>query len=144
MRKLGAIGPALRALPWVLRARRAVRRSGDLPTLLGGFDGAPRGQPRPVGSAGRGVDAALRIVGPRHHACVPRSLALLGLLSSRGQAATLVSGVRRGPEGVVSHAWVLVDGVPVGEPAGLAGYVEHFRYDNAATRGRGQGWTDVR
>ncbi|HEX5757819.1 MAG TPA: lasso peptide biosynthesis B2 protein, partial [Thermoanaerobaculia bacterium] len=51
--------------------------------------------------------------------CLPRSLAMQRLLARRGAPAELRIGVRR-REGVLeAHAWVEVDGRPVGEPEGV-------------------------
>ena len=52
-------------------------------------------------------------------ACLPRALALQRLLAGRGAPAALKIGVRRDGEELAAHAWVEVDGRPVGEPAGI-------------------------
>jgi transglutaminase superfamily protein len=61
--------------------------------------------------------AACRAVYPA--ACLPRALALQRLLAGRGAPAELKIGVRRDGEELAAHAWVEVDGRPVGEPAGV-------------------------
>ncbi len=54
--------------------------------------------------------------------CLPRSLALQRMLRSRGVAAELRIGVRKEPVaggGIAAHAWIEVDGVPLGEPQAI-------------------------
>lgn len=63
----------------------------------------------------------------RHHllpmTCLRRALVLKTLLVARGTAAELVLGVRREGAELLAHAWVEVEGMPVGEPAAvLASY----------------------
>lgn len=52
--------------------------------------------------------------------CLPRSLVLRDLLHKRGIDAKVLIGVAKNPEstaniGILSHAWVEVDGKPIGE-----------------------------
>jgi hypothetical protein len=58
-----------------------------------------------------------------HHAlpmtCLPRSLALCRMLRRRGYAAQVRIGVRRENDRIAAHAWVEVDGAPLGEPAAI-------------------------
>lgn len=122
------------ALPWVVRARWKVRRIADLDALLAAHDYPPLVRPsrrRSVDALRRGVDGALRLVGPRQDHCVPRGLALFALLTRHGYPTVFVSGVqRRGPD-LRGHAWVLVDGIAVEAPGaadGLAAFTEQFRY----------------
>lgn len=49
--------------------------------------------------------------------CLERSLVAYRYLSRSGGDPILVSGVRRGGTGIQGHAWVLLDGEPVHEPA---------------------------
>jgi hypothetical protein len=131
---------ALRALPWVIRARVALRRTRDLHRLLADHDIEPRAARSrhvPADSLRRGVDAALRLVGPRQDACVPRSLALFALLSRHGYPAVFVSGVRLVGSGLVGHAWVLVDELPLEAPDArklLATFREQLRFANQRQR----------
>ncbi|MBI4915095.1 MAG: lasso peptide biosynthesis B2 protein [Acidobacteria bacterium] len=59
-----------------------------------------------------GFAARLR---PRPFTCLPRSLVLQRLLLWRGVAATMRIGVRPARDRVAAHAWLEVDGRPVGE-----------------------------
>lgn len=47
--------------------------------------------------------------------CLPRACALYWLLVWRGWPAHIRFGVRRGRNGLDAHAWVEIEGVPVGE-----------------------------
>ena len=140
--KARVIPLALRALPYVVWARVALRRTIDLNRLLAEHDIQPcaRGSEQPsVESLRRGVDAVLRVMGPRRDACVPRSLALFALLSRYGYPAAFVSGVRMGESGLVGHAWVLVGDVPLEPPAArmlLATFREQLRFENQRQRQR--------
>ena len=51
----------------------------------------------------------------RDENCLERSLLLYRLLGRLNASPDLVTGVRRDEDGVVGHAWVAVDGEPVGE-----------------------------
>ncbi len=140
LRRVESLALALRALPSVIRARVALRRTRDLQQLLAEHDIAPRparSRQPPAESLRRGVDAALRLVGPPRDACVPRSLALFALLSRHGYPAVFVSGVRRVESGLVGHAWVLVGDVPLETPDGcerLAAFREQLRFENQKQR----------
>jgi hypothetical protein len=48
--------------------------------------------------------------------CLPRALTLRWLLSRDGIPAELRIGVNKTPAGMYSHAWVELDGQPIGEP----------------------------
>ena len=128
------------ALPWVVRARWKIRRTSDLDSLLAAHDFGPvvrASRRRSVESLRRGVDGALRLVGPREDHCVPRGLALFALLTRHGYSAVFVSGVRRVGPDLRGHAWVLVDGVAVEGPRGAVGldaFAEQFRYAVVARR----------
>jgi hypothetical protein len=141
VRKVRLIPLALRALPMVIRAKIALKRTTDLNLLLVDHDIEPRRskcRQVPVESLRRGVDAALRLVGPRQNACVPRALALFALLSRYGYAAVFVSGVRMAESGLTGHAWVLVDELPLApdEQTLLATFREQLRFENQRQRQR--------
>lgn len=51
--------------------------------------------------------------------CLPRSIALRRLLRARGIPARLEIGVRKESGSLAAHAWVEVDGDPVGEPEAI-------------------------
>ena len=51
--------------------------------------------------------------------CLPRSLALKRLLAKRGIASTFRIGVRKDFGELQAHAWIEVDGVPLGEPEAI-------------------------
>ena len=51
--------------------------------------------------------------------CLPRSLALRTMLARRGISSRLRIGVRKESGTVAAHAWIEVDGRPVGEPAAI-------------------------
>ena len=133
-----------RALPWVVRAKRKLRQTRDLRALVAEHDRSskPGGQVRSLRHFRRGVDGALRIVGPREAHCVPRALALFALVTRAGYRAVFVSGVRKVGDDVRGHAWVLVDDRPVEDAANretLAVYREQFRIasGNALAGGAG-------
>jgi len=129
--RLTGIPDVTRALPWIARARWRLRRTRDLRELVAAHDrsGSP-GRARSVAHIRRGVDGALRIVGPHNEHCVPRALALFALLTQAGYDAVFVSGVRKVGDDVHGHAWVLVDDRPLERP-GLVDprvtYREQFR-----------------
>lgn len=52
--------------------------------------------------------------------CLPRALALAQALSEHGYDANVRIGVRRSDAGVAAHAWVELDGRPMGEPEAIA------------------------
>lgn len=58
------------------------------------------------------------------HPCLVRSLALLSEARRLGYDAGLTLGVRRGPSGIESHAWLVLDEVPFLEPHEKAGSFE--------------------
>jgi hypothetical protein len=107
---------ALRFLPYAW-CRRALRRG------LG-----------PAVEVGGSAERAARVVrlvdvAARHHVramtCLRRALVLQRMLERRGIAAVLRVGARR-DEGFLAHAWVEVDGRPVGEPGGPDGSYRAF------------------
>jgi hypothetical protein len=59
----------------------------------------------------------------RSGTCLEQSLVLYRFLSARRASPELVIGVRRHDERVGAHAWVMVNGAPVGDSAAaLAGF----------------------
>ncbi|AKG42705.1 hypothetical protein SXIM_13210 [Streptomyces xiamenensis] len=64
------------------------------------------------------VTASARCAAAR--SCLPRSLATALLCRARGVWPTWCTGVRTEPFG--AHAWVAVDGAPIGEPPHDTGY----------------------
>lgn len=142
--KLRAVPGVARALPWVVRARWRLRATPDLREVLKAHDRTPPVAPTPppsIEALRRGVDGAIRVVGPREAHCVTRGLALFAMLTKAGYPAVFVSGVRRaGPE-LQGHAWVLVDGEPVETEvarAELANYREQFRFGSGGKGGGGR------
>lgn len=66
--------------------------------------------------------------------CLERSLVLYRYLGQAGAAPRLVIGLAAGPPPAAGHAWVEVDGAPVGEtPADLAGYRPVVAFDARGT-----------
>jgi hypothetical protein len=117
---------------WLLLARAWVRLGGIAVALRCGMP-LPRLRRllRPGGRAGRGrgevsvprlvrlVRAAARLT-PVRPACLARALCLESLLAERGLEPVLQLGARRAGGGIAAHAWIELDGAPVGEPAGVA------------------------
>lgn len=138
--KLRAVPGVARALPWLIRARWRLRTTTDLREVLQVHDRTPAVAPKSPPSMEalrRGVDGALRIVGPREAHCVPRGLALFAILTKAGYPAVFVSGIRRAGPDLQGHAWVLVHGEPVETEAAraeLASYREQFRYGEPGTK----------
>ncbi len=61
--------------------------------------------------------------------CLERSLLAYRFLSGAGARPDLVVGVRPGGEGMIGHAWVVVGGEPLFEPAAsLSEYVSFFSF----------------
>ncbi len=119
------------------RVRSQLASIGDLRELVGRLDGTAGVGAADDGASAerlvRAADRSVRLLGPRKDACVPRSLTLLVLWSSRRRAADFVSGVARHGGDLVGHAWLEA---PDLEP-GLGGraddpeaYAEIFRYSN--------------
>jgi hypothetical protein len=61
-----------------------------------------------------------RLLGGERGDCVQGSLALYRALSRAGAAPVLVVGFRTAPGALRGHAWVVVDGAVVAEPAPAA------------------------
>ncbi len=77
---------------------------------------------------------AVRRIGARWPGskCLDQSLAIASLLRERGIDARLLIGAARGGAGIEAHAWVEIDGEPIGEPADLR---ERFRVLESWPRG---------
>ena len=69
-----------------------------------------------------------RLPGGGRSACLPRSLALYRLARRRGFAARVHCGVRRNGGGLIGHAWLTVDGVPLLPSEEAAGWVETYTF----------------
>lgn len=59
-------------------------------------------------------------VHPLRPTCLRRALTLQWLLRRQGIAADLRIGARLGADGLAAHAWLELDGRPVGEPEDVA------------------------
>ena len=129
---------AARVLPAVVRAKRLLRAERDIGDLMSKLDVAPSGHPAgglEVGDLLADVRRALRLIGPRQDACLPRSLALFSLLTDRGYPVSFVSGIRRDGERLAGHAWLIVNGQRIeatDDHDATSRFEENFRYDNRA------------
>lgn len=133
----GIMADVAATLPYVYRARRAVRGSRDLRELLPTF--TPSG-PRPQAPASsakrfrttRGVRWSARLLCRVPGCdCLVRSLALYAALRDQGWPVSFVSGVPVEEERPTAHAWLELDGrvLPeLREPANGELYRENFRY----------------
>ena len=109
-----------RLVPWAL-VLPAMKYVIPLPTLARLMWARPvsnrrdRERERRVASLVRGLyrSCALR----RDENCLERSLLMYRSLSRLGADPRLVAGLGRNSSRLVGHAWVTVDGEPVGEPA---------------------------
>jgi hypothetical protein len=122
---------ALLARAWV--ALLAV----DLGVRLASFDAVQRFIDTHPGSAGKNSPVRLQAFvrrAARHHlwpmACLPQALALRWLLAREGIPATVQIGVRKAAGALEAHAWVELEGQPLGEPADMR---ERFQLMQAAT-----------
>jgi hypothetical protein len=62
--------------------------------------------------------------------CLERSLLTYRLLARLNASPELVTGVRKQGDAVVGHAWVMVDGQPVGEPPeSIEGFAPVLTFD---------------
>ena len=70
-----------------------------------------------VGSAGNSIQAVRVAAGvlPVECLCLPKALATRFLLARRGIQAELVLGARKSENGLDAHAWLELDGQPLGE-----------------------------
>jgi hypothetical protein len=104
-----------------------LKRIMPLPALVSMMRGRRPGPPGPAATWPRlslsEIERMSRItrwlarrVSPwRSGTCLEQSLVLYRFLSARSAPAELIIGVRRADERVGAHAWVTVDGRPVGE-----------------------------
>jgi len=125
-----------RTLPLIARVRRALRR-GAVPEVLASLTPvvapATRSTPRRRWRTVRAIHWAYKLlpIGPAGGDCLPRALAMYAALRAQGWDVDFVSGVKRGPDGLLGHAWIEEDGGLLGELAGwerLPGYKANFRY----------------
>jgi hypothetical protein len=133
----GIVMDVAATLPYVYRARQAVRGSPDLRELLPSF--TPSG-PRPQAPASRasrfrttrGVRWAARLLRTVPGCdCLVRSLALYTALRDQGWPVSFVSGVPVEGERPTAHAWLELDGRVLPElRESINGvlYRENFRY----------------
>jgi Uncharacterised nucleotidyltransferase/Transglutaminase-like superfamily len=133
-----------RKVVWPLvNAYQARGQGGDLYGLVSQFDRQPvagqKANYAALESVQYGMNWAQRLSPFKFNLCVPRSLALLQVLSEAGFAASFVSGVRRINGKLDGHAWLEVDGEPleiVGDTNAPLLFKENFRYDNWLLRQR--------
>jgi hypothetical protein len=139
-----------RAVPALLKVVRARRREHDIRALLQQLTPSPpSGRAPSVATRVRTVRALrwltrLLPLSKKGH-CLPRSLAIYYELRRQGWPVSFKTGVRRGGEGILGHAWVELDGRVLPEllePGVSAMYAESFRYPpRAATAGGEGGWS---
>lgn len=140
--RASAVRRAAWALPWLLRSRRAIRRTADLRSLILAHDRSPKRRTtrtRSVDDVRRATAGAIRLLGPRQKDCLPRALTHFALLTREGYGAEFVSGVRRDGDALVSHAWVELDGEVIdapGDGASSSHYREQFRVPSRTARDR--------
>ena len=128
MRISGRLRAAPAALVWatragatVLHARRALRGGATTDDLLRRVSARPPRTCPPPASAAAAVRRAGRLLPGT--TCVPKAIAMAGLLGSAGRDVVVVLGTRREASGSwAAHAWVEVDGEPW-----LAGAVPYQR-----------------
>jgi Uncharacterised nucleotidyltransferase/Transglutaminase-like superfamily len=133
-----------RKVIWPLvKAYRARAQGGSLYALVSQFDrplvGGTKTNYATLESVQYGMNWAQRLSPIKFNPCVPRSLALLQVLSEAGFATSFVSGVRRLQGKLDGHAWLEVDGIPleiVGDTNAPQMFKENFRYDNWVMRQR--------
>ncbi len=126
-----------KALPLLLRVRRALRRQRDVRAVLASLtpDTVPsaRSTVRARWRTVRAIHWAFRLlpIGPAEGRCLPRALAIYAALTQQGWTVEFVSGVRRDTAGLHGHAWVEEDGVLLRELRGwerLPEFEANFRY----------------
>ena len=132
-----------RVLLPLIRAYWSRSRGGDLTKMVAGFDCQPVQKSIAnyalLESVQYGMNWAMRLSPIKFNPCVPRSLALLQVLSELGFAASFVSGVRRNGQKLDGHAWVEVDNTPleiIGDSNSPNLFKENFRFDNWLLRQR--------
>jgi hypothetical protein len=140
----GALVDVIAALPTLFRVERALRAHTDLRQLLAALTPAVAPTPsswRARARAARGIRWAVRLLRLRAGGpCVVRSLALYIAFRRLGWPATFVSGVRRGPAGVVGHAWVELNGCvlpELSEPLNRSWFQVNVEYPAVAEAGAG-------
>ena len=107
-----------RAAAWMLTLRLA-KFAVPLPRLARVMETAPRTTRRDPARERRIAMLVDRVAGglrfPDQGNCLERSLVLFRLLGRAGARPRLVVGMRRTSGQLAGHAWVSVDGDPVGE-----------------------------
>jgi len=111
---LAGVGAGLRFLP-LRRLQDLLLRSNRLRRLP---SGDPERMARLVGIASRHQIWEVR--------CLERSLVLQALLARCGTCPDLRIGVRREGDTLYAHAWIEVEGRPVGEARDIAGSFRPF------------------
>jgi len=99
--------------------RRAQRWLGGVGALNNRQPGESAGHSDEAAATWQQRATALKRVGariPDTH-CLARALALRWWMRSQGRPAEMRIGVRQGPGGIESHAWVELDTVPMDETA---------------------------
>jgi Uncharacterised nucleotidyltransferase/Transglutaminase-like superfamily len=130
------------SLPHLFEAMRKRKGTQDLEVLISQFDAKPlhEGVAPKLSQLFKwslGVFWASKVLRLRDNPCVPKSLALLRILSRAGFAASFVSGVRKSNGKLEGHAWIEVDGLPLeADMQAPSLYKENFRYDNWVLRQR--------
>ena len=110
-----------RLLAAALRLWVAPRRT--VATAL--VESAPRARSSEAGGTAAQVTRAVGRAAAHHlrpMTCLPRSIALQRMLARRGIASRMQIGVSKeggAPSGITAHAWIEVDGEPVGEPQAI-------------------------
>ena len=93
-----------------------VMKRRPLPELVQRFEPSSKSSSSPIDVERlvRLTKGALRRI-YRRDFCLPQSLSLYRALAARGLRPQLVTGVRFEGHNLLGHAWVNVDGVPLGE-----------------------------
>jgi hypothetical protein len=125
---------AARALATRLRLESMMRDS-SLPDLLDAL-GGEQGKPKPLEVVEQGVTRSQSLIGRFHLApdtCLFRSLARYALLRRAGHPVRFVMGLDPTKKSeLVGHAWLELDGVPLGEEVDPALAVT-FSYPEASS-----------
>jgi hypothetical protein len=114
-----------------------LKRRVPLPTLARVMWRKPRARIRP-NNADRIPDLVQRLYRDSREGqegiCIERSLLTYRYLSAAGADPQLVIGIRGRSSSIVGHAWVVVDGKPLFEPAAsLAEYASFFSFGRDGT-----------
>ena len=132
---------ALLYLPLAVRVLRQLRQEPGIFEVLAALERWANAHPQPVQSPERiirGTRDALWLLGLRHRACVPRSMAAFARLRAQGTPAVIVTGVIRVNGKLTGHAWVELAGRPVpgtGDDDSPQHFQEQFRFPRVATPG---------